>query len=87
MPTAQSGARYGAIPKTDISFAMSALIAFAAGDVGVSFGDISFLDLGDAAPVKRARDLRIDLERRIVVGDRVVELPELQIDNSHARRG
>ncbi len=43
---------------------------------------MSLLDFSDTASVKRPGDLRIDLERGIVVGDRVIELPKLQIDGA-----
>jgi hypothetical protein len=49
------------------------------GDVGVAAGLIAFLPLGEAASVQGARQPRICLQRRVVVGDGFVEAAEPQI--------
>ncbi len=54
------------------------------GDVGVGAGLIAFLPLGKAAPIESARQPGIDLQRRVVIGDGLVEAVEPQIDEASA---
>ena len=52
------------------------------GDVGGAAVAVAALALGDAAAVKRAGSLAIELQRRVVVLDGVVVLAELEVDEA-----
>jgi hypothetical protein len=49
------------------------------GDVAVAADAVAAPDSGDAAAVERGRQLRIDPQRGVVVGNGVAELPGFQV--------
>src|SRR6478735_956059 len=57
---------------------------FRRSDVAVTTSGVAGSHLGYSAPVQRRRVLRIDPQRRIVVGDRVFRLAQLQVDKATA---
>src|SRR5436305_15218528 len=52
------------------------------GDVGIAARCVALPDLGYSAPIKRARELRIEAQRRAVIVDGRIELAHLQVDQS-----
>jgi len=54
------------------------------GDVGVAASLIAFLPLGEAAPIRGARQPRIYFQRGVVVGDGLVEAAEPQKEEAAA---
>jgi len=57
---------------------------FRRSDVAVTTSGVAGSHLGYSAPVQRRRVLRIDPQRRIVVGDRVFRLAQLEVDKATA---
>src|ERR1700761_4436973 len=54
------------------------------GDIHIAFGGRAVALLGKAAPIQRRGQSWIDPERRVEIGDRVLGLPALQIQQSAA---
>ena len=51
-------------------------------EVGATAVAVAFAGLGKAASVERAGKLLIELQRRVIVLDRIVDLAELEIDEA-----
>jgi len=52
---------------------------FGGTNIRIAAGGVAFFDLGFAASVQGGSHLRVEPQRRIKVGDRLVQLPEFQI--------
>src|SRR5476649_1026149 len=60
---------------------------FGGGDVGFAPRAIAFLTPGDAAPLERACQFRLKPQCRVKIRNRVIELTELQMDETTAVQG